>query len=64
MIDPKDAYNPETPGMHIPLFREAELCRAEHIASALDGLDIYSAQMLLDKMKTYLLLTTFILDTD
>lgn len=64
MVAVRHAFSPETPGMHTPLFREAEIYRAESIASALDGLDIYSARMLLEKMETYLLLTEFQSATD
>lgn len=64
MVTVREACQPECLGMHTPLFQEAELCRAESIATSLDGLDIYSAQQLLEKMKTYVLLTSFQSATD
>lgn len=64
MIEISKACQPESPGLHMPLFTKTELDRAEAIATALDGLDIYSAQQLLNKMMTYLLLTTFRSATD
>lgn len=59
MIDVNKACEPKCPEMHSALFKKSELGRAETIANALHGLDIYSAQQLLQKMDTYLLLTIF-----
>ena len=59
MIPVKEACEPVCPGMHRPIFRKTEFDRAEKILSALDGLDIYSAQQLLEKVNVYLSLTTF-----
>lgn len=59
MIEVKKACQPECPGMHTPLFRKTEFDRAEKILSALDGLDIYSAQQLLERVNVYLSLTIF-----
>ncbi|WP_300773327.1 hypothetical protein [uncultured Acetatifactor sp.] len=64
MVTVREACESECPGMHTPLFTEMELGRAEAIASALDGLDVYSAQRLLNKMMTYLLLAPFRATTD
>lgn len=63
-IEVQEACRPGTPGLHSKLFNKKELDKAEKIAAALDGLDIYSAQELLEKMKTYLLLTVFTTSTD
>ncbi len=59
MITVREARRPDSPGMHTPLFKESEFERAEKIISALEGLDIYSAQQLLETVNKYLLLTTF-----
>lgn len=64
IIEVQEACRPETPGLHSKLFKKEELNRAETIAATLNGLDIYSAQELLEKMKTYLLLTVFTSSTD
>jgi len=55
----RQACQSECSGMHTPLFKEYEIDRAESIVNALDGLDIYSAHQLLEKVSKYLLLTTF-----
>ena len=59
MVGVREACRSECPGMHTPLFRKSELDRAEVIVSALDGLDIYSAQKLLERVQEYILQTTF-----
>ena len=59
MITVREARRPDSPAMHTPLFKESEFERAEKIISALEGLDIYSAQQLLETVNKYLLLTTF-----
>lgn len=59
MIPVKEACEPECPGMHRPIFRKTEVDRAEKILSALDGLDIYSARQLLERVNVYLSLTIF-----
>lgn len=64
IIEVQEACRPEIQGLHSKLFKKEELDRAETIAAALDGLDIYSAQKLLEKMKMYLLLTVFTSSTD
>ncbi len=59
MVKISEACQPECPGMHTRLFGKEELERAEKIAKTLKGMDIYSAQQLLEKVNKYLLLTIF-----
>lgn len=64
MVTVSQACQPECPGLHTPIFRKSEFDRAEKIVAALDGLDVYSAQQLLEKVSKYLMLTMVTISKD